>query len=56
MFYFCICSRVKLPAVTEAVNRVTAKSQSENSDLKIVEEERVEQKSMVCKRTGQKGG
>ena len=56
MFYFCICSHVKLPAVTKAVNRVTTKSQSEDSDLKIVEEETVEQKSMVCKRTGQKGG
>ena len=56
MFYFCICSRVKLPAVTKAVNRVTAKSQSEDSDLKIVEEETVEQKSMVCKRTVRKGG
>ena len=56
MFYFCICSRVKLPAVTEAVNRVTTKSQSEDSDLKIVEEETVEWKLVVCKRTGQKGG
>ena len=55
MFYFCICSHVKLPAVTEAVNRVTAKSQSEDSDLKIVAEETVERKSVVCKRTGQKG-
>ena len=55
MFYFCICSRVKLPAVTEAVNRVAAKLQSEDSDLKIVEEETVEWKPMVCKRTGQKG-
>ena len=55
MFYFCICSCVKLPAVTEAVNRVTAKSQSKDSDLKIVEEETVEQKSVVCKRTARKG-
>ena len=52
MFYFCICSHVKLPAVTEAVNRVTTKLQSEDNDLKIVEEETVEQKSVVCKRTG----
>ena len=56
MFYFCICSCVKLPAVTKAVNRVATKSQSEDSDLKIVEEETVEWKSVVCKRTGQKGG
>ena len=55
MFYFCICSHVKLPAVTKAVNRVATKSQSEDSDLKIVEEETVERKSVVCKRTGQKG-
>ena len=40
MFYFCICSHVKLPAVTKAVNRVSTKSQSEDSDLKIVEEEK----------------
>ena len=56
MFYFCICSCVKLPAVTEAVNRVATKSQSEDSDLKLIEEETVERKSVVCKRTGRKGG
>ena len=55
MFYFYICSRVKRPAVTKAVNRVAAKSQSEDSDLKIVEEETVKWKSVVCKRTGRKG-
>ena len=55
MFYFCICSHVKLPAVTKAVNRVTAKSQSKDSDLKLVEEETVEQKSVVCKRRERKG-
>ena len=45
----------KLLAVTEAVNKVTAKSHSEDSDVKIVEEENVEKKSVVCKTSGRKG-
>ena len=56
MFYFCICSCVKLPGVTEAVKKVTTKSHSKDSDLNIIEEETVELKSVVCKRTGQNGG
>ena len=41
-FTFCICSCVKLPAVTETVNKVTAKSHSEDRFVKIVDDENVE--------------
>ena len=51
-FTFCICSCVKLLAVTEAVNKVATKSHSEDSDVKIVEEENIKKKSVVCKMSG----
>ena len=35
--HFCFCSRVKLPALNEAVRKVAAKC-SEDSDVKIVDE------------------
>ena len=44
-FTFYICSHVKLPAVTEALNKVTTKSHNEDSDVKIVDEKNVEKKS-----------
>ena len=55
---FYICSCVKLLALTKAVE-VTTKSQSEDSDVKILEEENEEhgeeeEKTVVCKTHGQK--
>ena len=46
--HFCFCSRVKLPALNEAVRKVAAKC-SEDSDVKIVDETPV-----VCKKPGRK--
>ena len=46
--HFCFCSRVKLPALNEAVRKVAAKC-SEDSDVKIVDETPV-----VCKKPGWK--
>ena len=58
---FYICSHVKLLALTKAVEKVTTKSQSKESDVKIVEEENEEhgeeeEKTVVCKTHGQKVG
>ena len=39
---FYICSYVKLPALPKAVEKVTTKPQSEDSDVKILEEENKE--------------
>ena len=39
---FYICSCVKLLVLTKAVEKVTTKSQSEESDVKILEEENEE--------------
>ena len=54
---FYICSCVKLPALTKAVEKVTAKSQSEDNDVKILEEENEEpgeeeEKTVVHKTCG----
>ena len=53
---FYICSCVKLPAHTKAVEKVTTKSQSKESDVKILEEEDNEEKPVVCKTCVQKVG
>ena len=57
MCFFFICSHVKLLALTKAVERVAAKSQSEDSDVKILEEENEEhgeeeEKTVVHKTCG----
>ena len=51
---FYICSCVKLLALTKAVEKVATKSQSEESDMKILQEEDDEEKLVVCKTHGQK--
>ena len=51
---FYICSHVKLPAVTKAVNKVVTKSQSEDSDIKIVDE--VHEKKPVVHKTAARRG
>ena len=54
---FYICSCVKLPAVTKALEKVAAKLQNKESDIKILEEENEEhgeeeEKTVVCKTRG----
>ena len=54
---FYICSHVKLQALTKAVEKVTTKSQSEDSDVKILEEKNEEhgeeeEKTVVRKTCG----
>ena len=49
---FYICSGVKLLALTKAVEKVTTKSQSKESDVKILDEENNEEKPAVHKTHG----
>ena len=49
MSYFYICSCVKLLALTKSVEKVAAKSQRKESDVKILEEEDDEEKPVVGK-------
>ena len=51
---FYICSCVKLLALTKSVEKVAAKSQRKESDVKILEEEDDEEKPVVGKTLGQK--